>query len=526
MPELQIGEEAEQQEIVRFLSSFAPRADVIETHAARVVLAGDMAFKIKKRVKLPFLDFTSLEARKAALSREQELNAPHAPEIYRGVRAITRGHSGAFALEGDGPIIDWVLEMRRFDGVGLLLEIARQGPLKRALAEKLADMAAAYHLTAPIRYRNDGTTAVSQILDGLLTGFRAACRPMPDARIQAFENKARNAIRHLSPLLDHRAIGGAVRRCHGDLHLGNIVLIDGRTLPFDALEFDEALAEIDVLYDLAFLLMDLLRLGDRAAANTVLNAYVSRAPLGTEIDGLATLPLFIALRAAVRSLVALMRDQQVTTPTEQAEAHAFLALAMAKLQPDPPVLIAVGGFSGSGKTTMARGLAPLMPSAAGALHLRSDVIRKRLFDVPETERLSPRLYTQAVSDQVYAITFRAAGRALDQGHSVIVDAVFSKREERDAIAEVAAAHGCRFLGLWLEAPAEELIHRVETRRGDASDATAEVVSRQLAQPIGRVTWTRVQTKGSESESLALVSKAAADAGVLAKPRTEEEGKTS
>lgn len=506
----------EHGEIAAFLAALSQGSETIETHAASIVLGGGRAFKLKKRVALPFLDFTTLEAREQALRREQDLNSPHAPEIYRGVHAVTRKPDGTLELNGKGPVIDWVLEMRRFEAGSLMLDIAAKGLLPPLTCKALATMVASYHETAPVRYRNDGTTPMTRIADGLVNGFRAVTHPLPKDRVDAFEAAVHAAIARLSPLLDHRAISGAVRRCHGDLHLGNIVLFGGAPLAFDALEFDENLAEIDVLYDLAFLLMDLLRLGDRRAANIVLNTYVQAAPLRSEIDGLATLPLFTALRAAVRSVVALVRDDQSKEAGHRDEARAFLDMAIRKLSPASPWLVAVGGFSGSGKTTMARRLAPYMPSCAGALHLRTDIERKRLFGVPERERLSPDHYTQAVSDRVYEMTFALARRALDQGHSVVVDAVFAKPEERAAVAALAEASGASFLGLWLEAPAGDLIERVETRRGDASDATRDVVSRQLAQPIGAITWPRIRTTGTTEESYALIEVAAAKSGLTLK----------
>jgi predicted kinase len=310
------------------------------------------------------------------------------------------------------------------------------------------------------------------------------------------------AFERVSPILTERGNAGCVRRCHGDLHLGNIVMIDDVPVPFDALEFSEALATIDVLYDLAFLLMDLDARNDRQAANVVFNAYVAFEPIGGEIEGVACLPLFLACRAAVRAVVAMARTEQVA-PEDQGELQAEIrrnaALARAYLAPAPPLVIAVGGLSGTGKSTLATELAPCIGQAPGALHIRSDVERKRLFGVPETQRLERQHYRVGTAERVYSIVEDKARRSLGAGHSAIVDAVFAKPEERDAIEAIARQSSCDFIGLWLTAPAELLISRVEQRHGDASDADRRVVKEQLRYDLGGIAWTSVDASGTPAQ---------------------------
>jgi hypothetical protein len=313
------------------------------------------------------------------------------------------------------------------------------------------------------------------------------------------------AFERAKSLLIERGNAGCVRRCHGDLHLGNIVLIDNVPVPFDALEFSEALATIDVLYDLAFLLMDLDARGDRQAANVVLNAYVAFEPIGGEIEGLACLPLFLACRAGVRAVVAMARAEQLAedqTVELRAEIHRNAGLATAYLAPAPPVLIAIGGLSGTGKSTLAVQLAAQVGPAPGALHLRSDVERKRLFGVPETQRLERQHYRIGTAQRVYSIVEDKARRALATGEAVIVDAVFAKQEERAAVEAIAREAGCAFVGLWLTAPSDLLIARVESRRGDASDADRRVVREQLSYELGIIAWTHVDAAGAPEKSLA------------------------
>jgi uncharacterized protein len=474
---------------------------VIETHAARVFLAGDEAYKVKKRVRLPFLDFTTLAARHDAIAREFELNRPHAPAIYLGVEPVVRDSAGALRLGGVGDVVDWALRMRRFDQGALLAARADKGPLPAMLCAALAAMAADYHSASPVVSDFDGADAMAPVVQQLTDALGAAVVSAEAQAPQALTARLTEVFAQTAPLLSARSRAGMMRRCHGDLHLGNIALIDGAPVPFDALEFSERLATIDVLYDLAFLLMDLDCRDDRHAANVVLNAYAAAAPIGGEVEGLSCLPLLLACRAGVRSIVALERSRQ-TDGAEQsvhrASAQRYADAAAQFLSPSKPVLVAVGGLSGTGKSTLAAALAALLGPAPGALHVRSDVERKRMFGVAPTERLGPAQYGPEVTARVYALLVDKARDTLAAGHAVIVDAVYSKPEERAAIEAVAREQGCSFAGLWLTAPQATLMARVEDRRGDASDAGRAVVEQQLAYDVGEMSWTRVDAAGSPS----------------------------
>lgn len=488
--------------------------EVIETHIARVFLAGDEAFKIKKRVHLPFLDFSTLEERHRACVREIEINQPHAPSLYIGLAAITRDADGRLHLNGPGDTVDWAVHMRRFDQEALLARLAERGEMPDDLCKSLAAMAARYHRGCAISLGLDGARVISPVVDQLTEALGGTSDW--SSRSQIFLDRLPLAFAHVVPRLTERGKSGAIRRCHGDLHLGNIVLMDGEPIPFDALEFSERLATIDVLYDLAFLLMDLEFRGDRHAANVVLNAYVSAAPIDNEIEGLACLPLFLACRAGIRAIVEVERMAQLTgreqeEQRENAERH--IGLAGRFLAPSPPVLIAVGGLSGTGKSTLAALLAPLIGAAPGALHLRSDVERKRLFGVPETQRLDRAHYRIGTAQRVYSILENKTYRALRSGHAAIVDAVFAMPEERAVFEALARAIGCNFVGLWLTAPSEVLIDRVENRHGDASDADRRVVKEQLRYDLGDIRWAMVDASGSHEECLEGAKAALRAAGV-------------
>jgi predicted kinase len=288
-------------------------------------------------------------------------------------------------------------------------------------------------------------------------------------------------------IIDERAAHGLVRRCHGDLHLANIVLLQGQPTLYDALEFDEALATIDTLYDLAFLLMDLDVQAQRPAANVVLNRYLYCSGQKLDVHGLAALPLFLALRAAIRALVTSDRAAQEAGESRErdlARARRYLAAALGHATPAMPRLVVVAGLSGTGKTTLAAALAPLLGASPGAVHLRSDLERKALAGVGELERLPASAYTPEARQRIYNSLRKKAAAALRARHAVILDAVYDSESERREIENLADTLNIPMHGLWLHADPTTLIARMETRRGDASDATPDVVRHQLAAAIG------------------------------------------
>uniref|UniRef100_UPI0018DFC454 bifunctional aminoglycoside phosphotransferase/ATP-binding protein n=1 Tax=Neoroseomonas rubea TaxID=2748666 RepID=UPI0018DFC454 len=287
---------------------------------------------------------------------------------------------------------------------------------------------------------------------------------------------ARAELARIAPALAGRGAAGFVRRGHGDLHLGNICLWEGRPTLFDALEFDEALATIDVGYDLAFLLMDLDLRHGRAAANRVLNRYVARTGDAGLVVGL---PLWLSLRAMIRAHVEAARGR---------DWAALLAAAEAHLVPAPARLLAVGGLQGTGKSTLARALAPTLGRCPGALVLRTDEARKRRFGLAPEQRLPPEAYREEVSRAVHEEVFAMARAALAAGHCAVIDAVFLDPRHRAAAEEVARAGGLRFDGIWLEAPLDVLRARIAARRGDASDADEAVLMRAAEVDPGAVTW--------------------------------------
>lgn len=504
-----------QDEVFAFLSCAAAwpdkpaRVETIDTHGARVFLAGGDVLKIKRAVRLPYLDFSTLQARKYFCEREIALNSAGAPGLYRGVVPVTRESDGSLALNGQGTPVEWAVHMHRFRQDDLLLHVVQRGALTREMAEELADAVYRQHAAAQIVHFAPGSRSAVENLGRVAENvLRSLSVHGGDISAIAGSLSSDFASALASPILIKRAQAGFIRRCHGDLHLGNIVLWQGKPVPFDALEFDEDLATIDTLYDLAFLLMDLDRHGARDMANAVLNRYLWRSRDLMDVDGLALLPLFLELRAAIRAMVTF--DRIATDPTHadamRVEAMAIIDEAFHYLhgrrykdnRPGPQ-LVAVGGLSGTGKTTLARKLAPSIGPAPGALHLRSDLERKALAGVEPLQRLPPSAYTQETSAAVYAHMLERARHALAAGHSVILDAVFATEDERAQAEDLSRSAEASFNGFWLEGTQSMLSARVKERTGDASDATADVVARQFTYETGDIRWHRLDAGGRVDE---------------------------
>lgn len=461
-----------------------PCEKVIETSISWIFLFADRALKLKKPLDLGFLDFTTPEKRRWAAERELAFNSRTAPDIYRRVHAITRTGDGRVELDGEGEVVDWALEMRRFDEAAMLSN--RLSAVDGPFAEDLGRSIARYHLQAPPGTVGGGARGLRFVLDSNAHLLRGETAELGAHNVERLFAATDRAFERAAPLLDRRLAAGFVRCCHGDLHLGNILLEGGAPILFDCIEFNDALREIDVLYDIAFLLMDLVFRDAPEAANRVMNGWLDEAARGSDAglwEGLAALPLLQAVRATVRAHVNTLEGKL-------GEARRYLGAAERYLAPPPPVLLAVGGLSGSGKTTLARALAPALGAPPGAVVLRTDEIRKRLWGRGPKERLPPEAYERAAGEAVYEALFDTARTCLAAGCAVIADAVFLQGHERRRIEAVAREVGADFHGVWLEAPPETLRHRIAARRDDASDADERVLGLQLGLDPGPIDWVR------------------------------------
>ena len=465
----------------------------IDTHASIVFLAGGRAWKLKRAVRYDYLDFSTAARRKAMCEAEVRVNRRTAPSLYRGVVAIVRRADGSLALGGPGEPVDWLVEMTRFDQNGLFDRLASRNVLDLDLMPFLAAAIAQFHMGAAHRFTDGGRSGMAWVIDGNARGFAEEGRGILDSTLaERLTNASHHALARHGAHLDRRRDAGFVRECHGDLHLRNIVLCEGRPTLFDAIEFNDEMACIDVLYDLSFLLMDLWRRRLARHANAVLNTYLSETG---DFGGVGLLPLFLSCRSAVRAKTSATASSLQTDGQRRREledmARGYLELARNLLTPVEPCLVAIGGFSGSGKSTLARALAPSVGAAPGALILRSDEIRKRLCRVSPLTRLGPAGYTADVTHRVYQIINERAAVIVQNGHAVITDAVFARPADRNAIERMAEAASVPFVGLWLDAPEQILMNRSRERQADPSDADPAVVGAQLARGAGEIRWHRI-----------------------------------
>jgi aminoglycoside phosphotransferase family enzyme/predicted kinase len=470
----------EQAEVTEFLHKLAGSAPA-ETHISLVFIGTDTVWKLKKAVRLSFLDFSSLDARRHFTQRELELNRDVAPGLYRDVVPIVRRADGSLGLgdASDPHVVDWVLRMARVPAGDFLDVIADAGGLTPDLLDELGDAVAAFHRDLPPSTGAGAVAAMRRVAEGNAVAARDA--GLPRDAVDAWEAGLLAAFDSIATWLAQRERDGFVRRAHGDLHLGNLCLWQGKPVPFDALEFDEAMATIDLGYDLAFLLMDLDQRVGRHAANRVLNRYVART--GDAALSRA-LPVFLSLRAMIRAHVEAKRGN--TKPADH-----YLAAAAGYLHCVPPTIVAIGGLPGTGKSTLARVIAPALGNAPGALVLRSDEIRKRQHGAAPEERLPQSAYSDTASEAVFAALVDLARETAAGGHAVIADATFTDQRHRTLLALAARAAGVPFHGLWLEAPLPLLEARIAARQHDASDATIAVLRKLSANHSQAGDWTTI-----------------------------------
>lgn len=522
-PAAPTGHEETNAEVVDFLSNprtygIAGPVERIDTHISIVFLAGARALKLKRAVCFDYLDYSTLALRRRYCDVEVATNRRTAPDLYEGVVAVTRAADGALALDGPGEVVEWLVAMRRFDQDCLFDRMAARGALTAPLMRRLADAVAVFHAGANSHARIDGADVMRRVVAGNRRGIaRRAGETFETASAEHFFAALDSALAACTPVLEARARGGSIRACHGDLHLRNICLLDGTPTLFDAIEFNDALSEIDVLYDLAFLVMDLVHRDLGALANLVFNRYLQRTE---DYGGVAALPLFLACRAAVRAHTAAAAADAQSDPADAArlydEARQYLDLGIRFLDRASPRLVVVGGLSGSGKTALAGALAPVLDVPPGGVHLQSDTIRKLMFSRDPEARLDAAAYAEDVSRAVYDRLHERAAACLAAGRGVVCDATYMEPGQRRAVEAVAAAARVPFTAFWLEATAETMMARVRTRRDDASDADEMVLGDQQRGDVGALSWSRLAA-GGEIEDTVRAARAVLDDESLAVP---------
>ncbi len=491
----------------------AARIEVIETHISWVLLAGDYAYKIKKPVVLPFVDFGTLAARRRYCQDELRLNCRLAPQIYLDVVPIT-GSVESPKVGGSGTALEYAVKMRRFDQDSLFDHLLGRGALRPELIDRLAERIAAFHAQAPATTDPEFGTP-HKVLQPALDNF-SEMLPYADSRrratLETLADWTREAFRRLEPVFAMRHRDGWVRDCHGDLHLRNIALIDGRPVPFDCIEFSAEFRWIDVTNEVAFLVMDLFDRGRPGLGYRFLDGYLAATG---DYAGVAVLRFYLVYRALVRAKIHGLRARQVNADPREAErlqaaADHYLALAADIARGEKPALILMHGFSGAGKSRVAAALA----EALGAIRVRSDVERKRLFGLSGTARsrtqVNAGIYARGASARTYTRLAELANTIVTAGYPAILDAAFLARWQREPMHELASKLGAPLWIVDCTADNDILRERVAARaaRGsDASEATLEVLEHQMTshEPLTAAEQKRVMLcdmEGSEADSVA------------------------
>jgi aminoglycoside phosphotransferase family enzyme/predicted kinase len=458
---------------------------VIETHISYVLLTGNYAYKIKKAVDLEFLDFTTLAARHFYCDREVGLNRRLAPAIYLGVVAIT-GTIDIPRIGGDGPVLEYAVKMLEFPQDALLTRVLERGALTPAHVDTLAAIVATFHGSAPKAVAGSRFGSSNEIRDLAIENF-TEIEPLleHDADRRVADNLRRWTEREhaaRATIFSERQRSGFVRECHGDLHLGNIVLVDGSPTIFDCIEFNEDMRWSDVMADVAFLVMDLRDRRRPDLASRFLSGYLE---LTGDYDGVQVLRFYVVYRAMVRAKVACMRARQVHDAAAHAaivaEYREYLKLATCCAQSSTSGIVITRGPAGSGKTSRSAALVEY----AGAIRIRTDVERKRIHGLPPLGRtesaLNAGLYSAAATDRTYAHLARLARSVVRAGYPVVVDGAFLQRRQRDRLRALAADLDVPFAIVDFVASVETLRARVRERQAagtDASDADLQVLERQ------------------------------------------------
>lgn len=458
--------------------------ELVETHISWVFLTGELAYKVKKPIQLSFIDFSTLEKRRHYCEEELRLNQRLAPEIYLDVVPITDSKDGLM-IGGDGDIIEYAVRMKQFDQSQLMSKIDLS-QIDQELIDQLAETCAAFHETAAIAVENSDLGTLANIMKPVLENFEFLKEADSSIRVitHALEKQSKQELKRLSHVFMKRKRNNRIRECHGDLHLGNMFVENEKIAVFDGIEFNDSFRWIDVISDIAFVVMDLEDRGYRYLANRFLNRWLE---VTGDFAGLRLLPFYCSYRAAVRAKVdsIRMRQGQISYSDYKhllKDCRGYLELAKSYSIHHRPSLMITHGVSGSGKSTITQQLI----QNTDTIRIRSDVERKRLFGLnaqdDSNSKLNTNLYSPAATIQTYERLEELTKTVIEAGYSVVVDATFLKRDERDRFCTLAEKLGVAFLIIKCSADVNILTQRIRKRRmhgGDASEADEFVLKSQL-----------------------------------------------
>lgn len=472
-----------------------PRLRRINTHMSYLFLSEDFVLKLTRAVNHPFVDMSTLAQRKAACEAEIEINKRFAPTLYDKVLPVVRTTDGTFRLAGEGTIVDYIVCMKRFPDKALFADLATSHQLTVAMIEDAVSALAAFQKTQAPQLNVSASQSYDRILAGLEQTARQAAPPVI-TKVLADMVFAHLKLVHtdVASLINDRREAGYIRRGHGDFHLKNICVYEGRVTPFDALAFDRKLATVDILYDVAFLFMDLRARNLDHLAALAMNRYFDL--MDQDEGALLLLPFFMALRACVRMAVSI--EAGLFDDTEN-----YGRLAIRLLEPVISRLVIVGGLSGTGKSVVARAICHLLPGPCGARILSTDAERKREAGMKLADHMPQTAYDKQARSAVYTVLARRASVALEAGSSVVADGTYRDGDARTEIAKAAEIHPC--LALWLQTDVERRVQRVSTRRNDASDASPNIATAQEEPQLLGQSWQRVDASGTSANTIALAS---------------------
>ncbi|MGA7934063.1 MAG: AAA family ATPase [Kovacikia sp.] len=462
----------------------AESIQLIQTHVSYVLLTGDYAYKVKKPVNFGFLDFSTLDKRHHFCHEELRLNQRGAAELYLEVLPITQ-MGEKFELNGAGEPVEYVVKMRQFPEGTLFSDLFDQGKLTAELLERLAQVLAQFHAKGEINDHIRSFGKVSQIRLAIDENYEQTESyiggPQTQAQFDETHQYTDRLFAEQEALFDSRIQHNWIRECHGDVHLRNIALWHDEILLFDCIEFNEPFRFVDVMFDIAYIVMDLDARDRRDLSNLFLNAYIEQTG---DWEGLQVLPLYLSRQSYVRAKVTsfLLNDPSIPAAVKQSSketAARYYRLAWQYTQPRQGSLTLMAGLSGSGKSTVARNLA----QQTGAIHIRSDAVRKHLAGIPLEARGGADLYTSEMSQKTYDRLLELGITLAKQGYSVILDAKYDRQPLRQAVIDQATSHQIPLKILYCTAPLEVLQERLHNRTGDVSDATADLLPQQQMDPF-------------------------------------------
>jgi aminoglycoside phosphotransferase family enzyme/predicted kinase len=454
---------------------------VIQTHCSAVFLTGNYAYKIKKNVNFSFLDYSTLEKRHYFLQRELEMNQPIAPEIYLEVLPISQIND-SLILGNDQNVVEYVLKMAEFPQSALLISLFERGKLKESHLRELGEVVANFHQKTNTNDSIKSFGKVEIIKKAIDDNYQATQKYIGIAQTLEQYQQTRqftdSFLTQKQTIFESRCINNKIRECHGDLHLRNICYWHNKIQLFDRIEFNEPFRFVDVMYDIAFTVMDLEAKERQDLGNIFLNTYLEKTG---DWEGLQVLPFYLCRQAYVRAKVtSLLLDDPNIAESEKENAiqtaKNYYYLAWQYTQLSSGKIIVMSGLSGSGKSTVAKYLAPKI----NAIHLRSDAVRKHLAGIPLDQSGDDSLYCPEMNEKTYNFLLELGLLLISQGFSVILDAKYDRHQWRSPILSAAEKGDFCLKILHCQASMETLTTRLQTRKGDISDATADLLIQQQA----------------------------------------------